>query len=192
MCHTALFLAAAVLGADVGWQPLPNGGVEYIIEISPDALESLRSGQEIQSDIPPSVLPEIRSCRILAGNKKLRRELPPVPTPATESETNNKGVMPAAAPAPLPPNPASRPLPSQPAAPVQSASAVSAAATAGATSTAGPGAAATSAAEPPKPWLSLWLIVVGLFASLAANLFLAWTSWDARHRYRALLEQGAG
>ena len=58
------------MGAEVGWQPLPEGGVEYIIEISPGAVDSLVSGQAIQSDIPPAVLREIRSYRIIVGNQK--------------------------------------------------------------------------------------------------------------------------
>ena len=62
MSPIALFMAAALVGAEVGWQPLPEGGVEYIIEISPDALDSLRVGA---SD------PERHSSRRAAGNPLL-------------------------------------------------------------------------------------------------------------------------
>ena len=85
MSPIALFMAVALMGAEVGWRPLPEGGVEYIIEISPDALDSLRSEQAaIQSDTLPDVRREIRSFRIIVGNKKLTRELPLRPTPAAE------------------------------------------------------------------------------------------------------------
>jgi hypothetical protein len=41
MCG-ALFLAALALsGVDVGWQPLPGGGVEYKIQLTPETLEAL-------------------------------------------------------------------------------------------------------------------------------------------------------
>jgi hypothetical protein len=165
MCPITLFMAVALMGAEVGWQPLPEGGVEYIIEINPDSWESLQSGQAIQSDIPPAVLREIRSYRIIVGNKKLPRQLPPRPTPMAESPAG-KGVTPA-----------SKPLPQPPAQPVQSASGANSA------------AADASADSAQKPWAAHWLTAVALFASLAGNLFLGWIGWDARKRYRALLPQ---
>ena len=163
-------------------------------------MESLQSGETIESDIPlpPEVLREVRSYRIFLhnkeqGHKELPRQLP---------------TKPAAAPDRLPPNPASKPLPEQNAAFVQSSStalgaASNAAGPAKAETTASSSPAATaspaasssaatasSPASPPspeKPWLPLWLTIVALFASLAANLFLAWITWDARIRYRTLL-----
>jgi hypothetical protein len=38
-------IAAAALGIDVGWQPLPEGGMEYIIQIAPQTLETLKAGE---------------------------------------------------------------------------------------------------------------------------------------------------
>jgi hypothetical protein len=74
--HQALMLWAAALGVDVGWQPVPGGGYEYIIQIEPEMLESLREGQEIESDIP-HFLRDVRSYRIRVGTDILPQEGPP-------------------------------------------------------------------------------------------------------------------
>jgi hypothetical protein len=82
MCALVICVAAATLGIDVGWERLPDGGMEYIIQLDPQTLESLRTGQAIQSDIPPSA-GEVRSYRIMVGGKKLPRETPPTPKKLT-------------------------------------------------------------------------------------------------------------
>jgi len=71
-------LAVATLGVDVGWRRLPDGGMEYIIEIEPQTLDALRAGESIQSDIPSSVR-NVRGCRIMVGpgKKPLPHETPP-------------------------------------------------------------------------------------------------------------------
>ena len=75
--HTLLIcLAAATIGFDVGWQRLPEGGTQYIIQLDPQTLESLKAGQPIQSDIPPTA-GEIRSYCIKTGNDRLPRDTPP-------------------------------------------------------------------------------------------------------------------
>ena len=180
MCPMIFCLAAIFSGVDVGWQPLPDGGVEYIIQISPEAVESLQSGQPIQSDIPPDVLREIRSYRVIVGHDKLPRKLP-LKLPAERQPTSS--VPPPAA---LPPNPASKPLPERQATFVQTSSSH----TLGGSSAA---AAKPDRGEPAppaeKPWMALWLTVVALFTSLGGNLFLGWITWDARNRYRTVLER---
>ncbi len=163
MCPIAFFVASAVLGIQFGWEPQPEGGVQYIIQLNPDALEALRSGQPIESDIRPELLGDVRSFRIEMGEKKLSHQLP-------------------AHPAALPPNPASKPLAEQPAAYVAAAPAGNSPVSA----SAAPPATQTAALET-KPWLPLWLTIVALFASLGGNFFLGWITWDARSRYRSLL-----
>ena len=69
-------IAAAALGINVGWQRLPEGGMEYIIQFDPQSLDALRAGQPIQSDVPPGA-GEVRSYRIIVGTEKLRRDVPP-------------------------------------------------------------------------------------------------------------------
>lgn len=73
-----LFVAAVGLGIDTGWQPLPEGGLEYIIQIEPPMLESLKAGEEVASDIPPD-LRGIRSYRIKVGTGELPRKAAPEP-----------------------------------------------------------------------------------------------------------------
>jgi hypothetical protein len=92
-------LAAAALGIDVGWQRLPEGGVQYLIQIGPETLESLKAGQAIESDIPPTVK-DIRGYRITVGNKQLPRE---VVTSDTQSPTgpSNFGFSRAAPSSPM-------------------------------------------------------------------------------------------
>jgi hypothetical protein len=118
-----VFVAATTLGFQVGWQRLPEGGMEYTIQLDPATLDALRDHQELHSAIP-SEAGEIRSYRIVMGTGTPPREAP--------------------LPKPVPP----------PAAPV----------------------------APAKPWLPLWLTLLGLFASLGANVFLGWIAWDFRRR----------
>ncbi len=88
-------LAATTLGLDVGWQPLPDGGFEYIIQIDQETLESLKNGQDLRSEIPP-MLRGVRSYRITVGNATLPREgeppLPVVPGPDDSPATDEGSV----------------------------------------------------------------------------------------------------
>lgn len=66
-------MAAATMGVDVGWQPAPDGGLEYIIQIEPETLEQLRNGQELAVGIRPE-LRDVRRYRIIVGDGPLPRE----------------------------------------------------------------------------------------------------------------------
>jgi hypothetical protein len=46
--------------------------------------------------------------------------------------------------------------------------------------------------QPAKPWLSFWLTLLGLFASLGGNVYLLWVALDFRGRYRAVLAETGG
>ena len=65
-------LCTAVVGIDVGWQPLQEGGTEYIIQLDPQSLEALKAGQPIESDILPGA-GEVRSFKFYLGDEKPRR-----------------------------------------------------------------------------------------------------------------------
>jgi hypothetical protein len=87
-----IFVAVAMFGHEVGWERLPSGEMEYIIQLDPAALDALQRGQPIRSDIL-SAAGEVRSYRIVVGTGKLKREMPapkaappqPVtPKPATQ------------------------------------------------------------------------------------------------------------
>lgn len=72
-----LLISWALLGIDAGWQSLPDGGVEYIIQIEPDIVESMtKDKREIVSEIP-NFLKNVRSYRIRIGQEKLPHDIPP-------------------------------------------------------------------------------------------------------------------
>jgi len=81
---TLLVLAAAAVGVDTGWTKLDSGGYEYIIQISPEQLESLRAGGEFGSDLPAGT-GAIRSYKILVGSGPLLNQGVPLPPEAQVS-----------------------------------------------------------------------------------------------------------
>jgi len=191
MCKAVLVAAAVALGIDAGWQPLPEGGLEYIIQIEPPMLESLKAGEVIGSDIPP-MLKDIRSYRIIVGTGDLPRELGPEPAPKPEppgpseplESAGDPSVFPRAeVPRELTPPPDTRPLPEQLAVfneePDARASRVPAE----------KDDAESSEPRSSKPWLPLTLALAGLFGSVGGMLYLGWVAWDYRRRYGALLRQ---
>jgi hypothetical protein len=94
----------------------------------------------------------------MVGTKQLPRETPPTPQPLTP-DPGNKPIAERAVFVDKP-NPAS----------------------------ATPAAAAPASAtpsEPAKPWLPLVAAVMGLFGSLAANVYLGWIAWDFRRQLTA-------
>ena len=184
MCPIACIVATALVGIQFGWQPRPDGGIQYMIGLTPEALDALRSGEPIDSDIRPELLREVRSIRIMVDNKPLPQKLPRRPAAASIAAPD---AAPVAVPGALPSNPASKPLAGQPAAFVTSTSAGdSTAANAAGKAVATPVVENSATAE--KPWLPLCLTVVALFASMGGNIFLGWITWDVRSRYRSLLE----
>jgi hypothetical protein len=82
----------ATLGIDVGWQRLPQGGMEYIIQLDPQTLDALRAGQPIQSDIPPSA-GEVRSYRITVGKAMLPRDTPLLTPPRVQPHTGQPAIF---------------------------------------------------------------------------------------------------
>ncbi|MGB9687956.1 hypothetical protein [Thermogutta sp.] len=84
-------------GVDVGWQPSGDGGIEYIIQISPEELQNLRPGDILAaSDVPPN-LPPITTYRVVVGSGPLPRKLP-------EAAFSNSQELPSAAHAGRPPS----------------------------------------------------------------------------------------
>lgn len=73
MNSLAIFVAAATLGVDYGWQYAPNGQLEYLIQIEPALLDSMENGLDVASELLPEVR-GVRKFRISVGNKKLPRE----------------------------------------------------------------------------------------------------------------------
>ena len=78
--------SVAAVGVDYGWQPVAGGGIEYIIQIEPQMLDSLRAGQDIFSDLPRTAS-NIRSYRITSGTGQIPHHGEPLP----EHEVNPPG-----------------------------------------------------------------------------------------------------
>jgi len=205
MCEVMLCVATVALGIDVGWRPLPSGGIEYIIQLEPEVLEALKSGEPIESAVLPEV-ENIRAYRITVGRGKLPRQLlasrqtaldrlprPPL-RPAIEPNKANvvlppRSLQPPAGGSPyvprtLPAGESGKPLAERQAAFIKPADPKPAA-----ESPQTP-AVAVEQEDPQRPWLPLILTLLGLFASLAGNVFLLWVAADFRNRYRALLVGG--
>ena len=72
MTGALLILAATTMGIEVGWQPLSDGGVEYIIQIEPDLLPLLADNQDITSEVPADL--DVRRYRITVGTGKVHRD----------------------------------------------------------------------------------------------------------------------
>ena len=80
MVSTMVCLAAMTLGVDVGWEP-SDGGLEYIIQIEPEMLDSLRDGRVIRSDVRPHLRGELRTWRIQFGTGPVPQTDLPEPAP---------------------------------------------------------------------------------------------------------------
>jgi hypothetical protein len=89
MSGLTMWTAAFLLSVDIGWRPYPGGGLEYIIQIEPHMLDSLKEGEDIQSVIPPN-LGRVRAVRIAVGSAAVPRDA------AAEETISN-----AASPSPL-------------------------------------------------------------------------------------------
>lgn len=100
MSSLLFLVATAAVGVEVGWQPLPDGGHEYTIQIEPQLLELLADGtQEIASEVPDEV--DVRRYRVIVGSGQLPRELgaPPAagqPGDAFPPEAASEAALPPA------------------------------------------------------------------------------------------------
>jgi hypothetical protein len=158
-----LCLSAVIVGINVGWQPLQEGGTEYIIQLDPQSLEALKSGEPIQSDVLPGA-GDVRSYKIILGTEK-----PPRINPHQKSPL----------PRTLMPDSAVKPLTAGSAAYIEPADG-------SAKSEAGPqNQSQAKNEEPAKPWMPLILVSLGLFVSLGGNVYLTWIFADLRRRCRA-------
>jgi hypothetical protein len=183
--HTLLLcLATVAVGVDVGWQRMPNGGMEYIIQLDPQSLESLRDGQPIQSDLHPKA-GEVRSYRIVVGKNPLPRETPLAPPPAKTAELKLSApqeVKPEA-PRSLPADSGGAARLGQPTSYVEPG-AIRPADKAAERST--EKTVETQPEQPAKPWMALYGTLLGLFASIGANVFLGWIAWDSWRQCRVV------
>ncbi len=101
MAATAIIFLTALVGADapanveVGWRPLPGGGMQYLIQLDPATVEILlRTGQAIDSYIPPQVK-DVRGFQIGVGTGKLPRIDPPATAqPSAQQKPSDAAPVP--------------------------------------------------------------------------------------------------
>jgi hypothetical protein len=157
---------------DAGWRPRAEGGMEFLIQIEPERFAELWNDQMVEGRFPPG-LSDLRSYRIIVG----RARLPQEPS-AEQLEAAARRTAPLLT---MPPMPSPTPTePHKPARPTETAVTPSAP------------AAQPAPETPDRPWWPLAGSLVALFGSLGANAFLGWTTWDARRRYRQLVEDVHG
>jgi len=109
MSPAFVLIAAATLGVEAGWNELPQGGFEYVIQIEPQLLPSLGRGESISSEIPPEMR-GARRYRIVVGTGPLPNQgRPPASGAAATAGRNPNASGPAQQPA-APRRQASAPL----------------------------------------------------------------------------------
>ena len=105
MSPTLICLALALVGVDLGYQPSPNGGEEFIIQINPTTLQALRPGERFDIDVPHEAQ-DVRPTHfsIVLGNASLPHRLPVAASapPATAPIGPASPVLPAVAAVPGP------------------------------------------------------------------------------------------
>jgi hypothetical protein len=200
--HQALILWAAVVGVDVGWQPVSGGGYEYIIQIEPEMLESLREGQEIESDIPhflqdsdpaegaeqPSP-PESASDPERPGRyAPFGSELDERPALDRPAEGQDE-VASEEPPETFVADDGTLPIVNQAGYRDDGATEGSAEDEPDAQAAGPQPAAAADTEDGSRPWLPFTLALLGLFASLGGNCYLGLLTWGFRGRYLQLLEE---
>lgn len=216
MIGIMLLTATAGIGIDFGWQPVAGSGLEYIIQIEPEMLDSLRSGKsDIVSKIP-STLRRITHCRIVVGTDPLPHQgedFPPpdpddpgLPGPEDDEYVDDVGLTSVDEAGPEFPgfgapdrssprvnNKLDRTSKDRKAAGVRTPrferrDADDGDPEADSPSDDRPPTSGTSTArQTEKPWVALSAALLCLFASVGANFFLGWVAVGQRLRYRALL-----
>jgi hypothetical protein len=70
---TLMFAPIIAQAVQFGWQQLPDGGIEYVVQVEPELLDSFRK-DGFSSDVPASLQRDLRRIRIVVGNGKLPNE----------------------------------------------------------------------------------------------------------------------
>jgi len=85
MTTLVLLLAASSVGIEAGWKPLATGGHEYTVQIEPELVRLLETGNDLVSEVPSEI--HVRSLRITVGKGGVARvegaAAPTVAVPAT-------------------------------------------------------------------------------------------------------------
>jgi hypothetical protein len=215
MYGTMLCAAVALLGVKYSVQPLPGGGSEYVIQLEPLAIDSLKAGSELRSDIPSADLRDLRAFRIMmipgaasgAPTPPAARstQLPTapsgsIPLPRVDvghlpNDYRAPAVKPASgplkAPAPLPSVVDTKPLAGQKASFLQPEPPPSAKKPDSEKKTEKKSETKIEPTPEPEPSKDYPLLTVTLAAttigSFSGMMFFGWVAHDYRSRYRTLL-----
>jgi hypothetical protein len=152
MSPLPLLLILSTLGIDAGWEPLPDGGFQYSVQLEPQQMQILKTGSVLASEVPPKYR-DIRRIQITMGAAKLARtDLPAAADPGKNALVakpvvpNPPGANSRAANSIVKTPPADLPTSDPPATPPANSSAGAAVSTGG---PAGTSSANQPAAEPP-------------------------------------------
>ncbi|MBI3467354.1 MAG: hypothetical protein HY000_30460 [Planctomycetes bacterium] len=182
-----------------GWQALAGGGFECILQLDSQRLDALAAGEELRGELP-AFLQDVRTYRIRLGTQSLPRATvgldagapaaAPQPAEASHNREASADVQP------------SLPSATSEATTGNSATPATVAQTAGYVRADPPDEAGSpSSVSPPLaaiiPQGLSWrdpytFALIGLFTSVAMNLYLGWVTWNANHRYRTLRQQVVG
>lgn len=184
MFPSILLIAASVIGHNYGWEPLPDGGVIYTFQFTPDELAAAQdAGELLKSEIPSNL--DVRSIAIRFGTgplpridplpKSEKKSKPGVSTPESPNDKSQNTTIPP----PLLQSAQGKPLATQTSFNEQNDSPKTAKEPA-------TKAVNSPASELTKPWPLICALLV-LFISLAGNIYLLWIFADLRKRYRAQL-----
>jgi hypothetical protein len=194
MFGTILCLAAVTLGVEFGWEPNDNGGLEYIIQISPESLEGFQGGKPLWSDFPRD-LRGLQTIRFQVGEGELpRKELPakkPIGLELPSINDKKKATSTSSEDAVVVPKPKTvdsaakiKPAEAEPAiftSPVESEEPFK--------SNKLPGKEDANSANAEKPWTLFWAVVSLAVGLAAALVYLVWVHIGMRNRYRSLLAE---
>ncbi|WP_147274151.1 hypothetical protein [Bremerella cremea] len=75
MYAACLLITSAVLGVDYGYQVTDQGQLEYVVQIEPEAIDSLKAGHPIQVGLPPGS-ERIQVFRVQVGTDELSKVVP--------------------------------------------------------------------------------------------------------------------
>jgi len=209
-----LGMAMGLVGVNTGWRVLPEGGVEFILQIAPTELDLFKSEKEVVCDVRPE-LGQVRVFRVIVGNYVLPRQNPPQAPPTSAPSAKPTWTGWAGSPNPLrdfllrtttrlwdPGAYRPVPVPSAPAKRPQETKAVPSSVSADRKAPAATDHATRPQPQPDKkqpappspllptkPWMPFTVAVVAFFGSFGGNLYLLWILGETRARYRALLHR---
>jgi hypothetical protein len=87
----SLLIAMSTVSIDFGWDYNPGGGINYIVQIEPKQLESIREGTVFDSDLP-EVPGGIRRHQIVIGTNRLPHQGEPLPQMTSSPSAPSSGL----------------------------------------------------------------------------------------------------